>query len=155
MIKTKGFTVLELLIVIAIIGILSASILTAMTSSRRKGADANIKKQLSSVRSAAPLFAADSPTGSFEGVCGTVGANTIGSIVNEAERTYGVTPSTYADGTMSSWNAGQCHDSISAWAAIVPLKDSSSITPISWCVDSAGNSKKVSSMPANRYDCNF
>ncbi|MDQ5950149.1 MAG: hypothetical protein QG585_89 [Patescibacteria group bacterium] len=149
----KGFTLLELLVVIAIIGVLSAVVLSALNSSRSKGADAAIKNQLASTRAVAGLFASNSTAASFDGVCALSGANTIGAMVNAAERAYGITPSTYADGTMSTWNTGQCHDSSNAWVAVVPLKASTSITPISWCVDSTGASKQVSTIIANGFQC--
>jgi putative transposase len=69
--------------------------------------------------------------------------------VNAAEQVYGVTPSTYAAGTASAWNAGQCHDSASAWAAIVPLRTSAaSPNIVAWCVDSKNTSKQVSGATA-------
>lgn len=52
----KGFTVLELLIVIAIIGVLSTIILVALGGSREKATNAKIVAQLSSMRTQSELF---------------------------------------------------------------------------------------------------
>jgi len=140
--KNKGFTLIELLVVIAIIGILSSVVLASLNTARNKGADAAIKAALSGTRAQAELFYDASQ--SYEGVCALTGTNTIGAMVNSAERNYGnTTPTTYADTTASLYNTAQCHDVSSAWAAIVPLKASASGSIVAWCVDSAGSSKQV------------
>jgi len=54
--KTKGFTLVELLIVIAIIGILSSIVLSNLTGARAKANDAKIQSQLSNIRGSAELY---------------------------------------------------------------------------------------------------
>ena len=133
---------IELLVVVAIIGILASVVLASLNSARNKGADAAIKSSLANTRAQAELFY-DGPS-SYEGVCAVGGTNTIGAMVNGAETAYGnAATNPFADATASAWNVGVCHDSAGAWAAFVPLKGSAVGAIQAWCVDSAGASKKV------------
>ncbi len=54
--REKGFTIIELLIVIAIIGILSSIILASVNLARSKGQDGAAKADLGGVRAQASLF---------------------------------------------------------------------------------------------------
>jgi prepilin-type N-terminal cleavage/methylation domain-containing protein len=63
----KGFSLIEILVVIAIIGVLSAIILASLAASRNKAIDAAIKHQLSDMRPAAELIYTN--TGSYDTVC--------------------------------------------------------------------------------------
>lgn len=65
--NSKGFTILELLIVIAIIGILAAVILASLSGARVKARDVAIKDEMSKMRTAAELSRA--AIGSYDDVC--------------------------------------------------------------------------------------
>jgi prepilin-type N-terminal cleavage/methylation domain-containing protein len=144
----RGFTLIELLVVIAIIGILASVVLASLNSARDKGADAAVKSNLNNSRAQAELFY-DNHTRSYDAgggvsVCGTASSDDIGDLVNAAKVAYGGAADAFADGTASAFNTSQCHDSSTAWVAIVPLRSSLAATPVSWCVDSTGASKQVS-----------
>ena len=62
-----GFTMIELLAVIAIIGILAAIVLVRTGTAKKEGEDAAIKLALREVRNAGELYYNDSET--YEGVC--------------------------------------------------------------------------------------
>jgi prepilin-type N-terminal cleavage/methylation domain-containing protein len=138
--STRGFTLIELLVVIAIIGILASVVLASLNSARDKGADAASKSN--NARAQAELFY-DNNTRSYDGVCALTGTAVIGPLVNAAKVAYGGAVTAYADGTASTYSTEQCHDSSTAWAAIVPLRASTSGSPVAWCVDSTGKSQQT------------
>ncbi len=57
--RARGFTILELLVVVAIIALLSAVVLALSSNARKKGQDGAIKSEMVSLRSQAELYAAD------------------------------------------------------------------------------------------------
>lgn len=150
----RGFTLLELLVVISIIGLLASVVFAGVRGARTKAADTNIKATLVAARPEAELFY--STPKSYEGVCAYTGTNVIGDQILLAEQVYdnGAGYPGHSDTTASRWDNGQCHDSVSAWAAIVPLKASASGAIVAFCVDSTGAGKQVSSvLAANTYAC--
>ncbi len=149
--SARGYTLIELLVVVSIIGMLSSIVLTSLTSARNKGADSAVKQNLISARTEAEIFYDTGKT--YEGACSTATAGAIGDNVNAALAAFGV-PNSFNDTQQTFWNLGQCHDSISAWAAWVPLKDSASGFPVAFCVDSLGAAKRVTvNLGANAFVC--
>ena len=65
--KNKGFTLIELIVVVAIIGLLSAVVVSALTSARNKGKDATIKSIMNQARNQADIFFLTGNT--YSGVC--------------------------------------------------------------------------------------
>ncbi len=57
--RRRGFTIVELLVTIAIIAILSATVLAAVTTSRQKARDAKRVSEMSSIRKALELYQQD------------------------------------------------------------------------------------------------
>lgn len=155
----KGFTLIELLVVIAIIGILSSVVLASLNTARNKGADTAVKSNLAGARAQAELFYDANANaylvgsaGSATDVCsasGSVGGvKGIYTAVKAAAEAYGGSAASVVS-TASLWNQASCHASVGgsgAWAAQVPLKASASGSPVTYCVDSAGNSKQVTGL---------
>ncbi len=145
--RFSGFTLIELLVVIAIIGVLSAVVLASLNTARNKGTDAAIKANLSGARAEAEIFYDNGNT--YDGVCATTGNNTIGDSVAAADRAYDGSVPTYADATAAAAGSGQCHDSASAWAAMVSLKAGGY-----FCVDSTGEAATTTTaLAASTYVC--
>jgi prepilin-type N-terminal cleavage/methylation domain-containing protein len=131
--SSRGFTLIELLVVIAIIGILSSVVLASLNTARNKATDTSIQSNLANTRAEAELFYSSGNT--YEGVCALSGTAVIGDSVRAADIAFDGAAPTYADATAAAADAGQCHDSASAWAAAVPLKAGGY-----YCVDSTGKS---------------
>ncbi len=149
-----GFTLIELLVVIAIIGILASVVLASLNTARDKGADAAVKSNINNMRAQAEIYYDDNNR-SYDVFCNTPGsASGATELLDAAKSAWGGSPTVRADGTASSWDTEQCHDSGTAWVAIAPTRKSVSGTPIYWCTDSTGRSGEVASdLLANSMSC--
>src|SRR4051812_40590422 len=83
----RGFTLIVLLVVIAIIGILSAVVLATLGLARGKGNDASVKSNLNNARKQAEIFY-DANGAQYVGTVGT--ANDVCSSTASANGTPGV-----------------------------------------------------------------
>ena len=117
--KKRGFTLMELLVVVAIIGILAAIVLVSLNSARNKGKNAAIKAQMAQLRSAGEMHSEEN--GDFALWCDDA---------EEARISQGASD---AGGT-----SYDCDDSADAWAAEITLVGTGAGN---WCVDSTGASK--------------
>lgn len=111
--KNNGFTLLELLMVIAIIGILASVILASLNSARDKGRIANAQSEIGTIRSALALLRTD--TGLYPNAASTFcridpGANNevdlndpdMGLVGNDA-------------GTFSQWDGPYIVEAVDPW----------------------------------------
>jgi len=129
---------IELLVVVAIIGILASVVLSSLNTARAKGADAAIKANLANIRAQAELVYDGNTPNSYSGLCAntvvsnqtTAAANALGGTVINAL------------GTAGTATTVVCHVAAdnSAWA----VSSGTKVTPAnSWCVDSTGSSKAL------------
>lgn len=139
--RQDGFTLNEVLVTIAIIGILSAIIYVALTSSRTRVADAAIKSNLSGIIGIASIiYSQDNTYGTANQFCNDP---KVKAQIDLAKSAAGVTLSTFTDiNQPGSASRAVCHVSAdgSSWAISVPLKSNPND---SWCVDSTGTLKQL------------
>jgi prepilin-type N-terminal cleavage/methylation domain-containing protein/uncharacterized repeat protein (TIGR02543 family) len=137
----RGFTIIELLVVISIISILASVVIISINSARNKSRDTLIKSQLSSIRVASGLAFGNSGYGiatSDNGCEGLVSNSAFGDLMTPwawpAIDGLSVVPICYSDAT-----AGGEINAYSMWHALV--------TGGGWCVDSTGKSQAKNSAP--------
>lgn len=136
----NGFTLVEILIVIAIIGMLSSVVLVALNQSRRKAEDTKTKSQLSSLRTVAEQYRIE---------LGTYGASvnlcTTGMFSDVPSSMYRFTNvNNYPVGTTMTCNT----DGVT-YAVQASLSNPGEY----WCVDSQGVSKFATTTLGNAALC--
>jgi type II secretory pathway pseudopilin PulG len=119
---------IELLVVVAIIGILASVVLASLNSARSKGANAAVKANMSGIRASAELFY-DSNAATYVGMCASASV--------AAART----AADAAGGGASSLAGGvnKCFEDADSWVAVAGLKVLDGTSQV-WCVDSNGKS---------------
>ena len=122
----KGFTIIELIVVIAIIAVLAGIVLINVTGYINKGKDAAIAGNLSSIMTNAAVFF-ETP-GNYTGFCTSNGAAVPLAAADQAN-----------DGNTTANQVTDCNDSAAAWAACGQLKN----TDAYFCVDSTGAKKTI------------
>ncbi|MEI8062387.1 MAG: type II secretion system protein [bacterium] len=139
----KGFTLVELLIVIAIIGILSSVVLANVSQGRTKAYDAKVQAQMASIRGDAEIYyITNGNYGITTYSCG------LGMFADTASGMVNLTKSVnYPVGE----NTIVCNsDSVTKTYAV---SDNMSGTSTYWCIDSKGTSKQESTSLANSTVC--
>lgn len=143
----KGFTLVELMVVISVISLLASVVLSSLNSARGKGGDAAVKSNLANARSQAEIIFSDS--GCYGD--GTPITDTTCAAFAEGTCTFATANTLFANSIISSQiqaavsaggGSGRCValSNGSAWAVSVPLK---SVSTNAWCVDSTGTSEQV------------
>ncbi|MFZ2523483.1 MAG: prepilin-type N-terminal cleavage/methylation domain-containing protein [Minisyncoccia bacterium] len=153
----KAYTLVELLVVVAIIGVLSSIVITSANQSRAKGIDAAVKTNLVNAKLQAEVYFiknGESFNNGTSNICASDFAQdgTTKSIKNyliTAIEAFGSTSYTYSTAlfTASTATRAACHATANKWAMESPLK-----TGGNWCVDSAGTSKYTNTTLASGRD---
>lgn len=115
----KGFTIIELLVVVAIIAILTSIAVIGYDVARNRSANSSIKATLGQVRAESLIYAQESE--GFTGLC-------------SAGEPYGIAAMLSEVGAQSFVEA-RCFADDSAWVAASLLRGGDA-TEFAWCVDS-------------------
>jgi len=143
--SSGGFSLIELLIVITIIGVLSSIILSSLSNSRSRAYDSKIKQQLNSFRTAAEIyFFNQTPNGYSPAsiVCSS-------GMFNDVDSSDG-SPGLYiAAGNLPDFSQTFCGSTDSAYAVKATLYSGTEY----WCVDNKGASRLISGIPTSGTFC--
>ncbi len=143
--KLTGFTLIELIVVITIIGILSVIVLPNLTSVRGRGQDAAVKEQMTQFRATAAMYYDDNYGYTTSGQAATVGPQAClptsgwpaGSVFTSSDFSKVITGIQSNAASMPNCYLGSNTVKSQSWAMVAKLRSNTGF----WCVDSAGSSK--------------
>lgn len=136
--RRRGFSLIELLISISIIGILGSIILSSVSSSRGKGFDSKIKQQLNSFRTASEIYFSEHD-GSFGPPTSSCGGVTNTTLFNNLQPTSG-NPGVYITaGNLPDFSTVDCESTDTDYTVKASLYSGNEY----WCVDGRGNSRLI------------
>lgn len=119
----KGFTLIEILLVVAIIGIIASITVTQVSSSRQRAKDAKIKQQISNILTYAEKYNLDNAN-SYTNFCSDIEIN---NMINNA----------FSFGAIArSISTPDCISDSDEYIIAVPINE---INNAVYCIDSKGN----------------
>jgi type IV pilus assembly protein PilA len=148
--KQKGFTIIELIVVIAIIAVLAAIVLVNVTQYINKGKDAAAEGNLATLLTdGAKYFDTNSNYDNFMATSGTnVNPDFVNVVAALTNAGYTI-PTTTCDQT-DNCSGGSSTTPDTKWCALITLKS----TTNTYCVDSSGNKVNKASGTCTAGVCN-
>ena len=143
----KGFTLLEMILVLSIISILALIMLSFLGASRDKGKNSSVKENLVNARSQAALYFVEN-NNSYTGLCTN---SKIVAMIQSATRAVNIVPKagSYEDTDVGDYDTEVCHASGASYAIWVPLTTSASGAAVGWCIDANYTSAQRSVASSN------
>ena len=124
--KSRGFTIIELIVVIAIIAVLAAIVLVNVTQYLNKGKDAAITGNLAGILTDSAQYF--DTNGNYTALCSN---STVAAALGAADNAF--------DGNATPNEVTKCNGAAAAFAACAQLKSADAY----FCVDSSGTKKTV------------
>ena len=149
---TKGFTLIEIMVVIAIIGILASIVLAAVSSARKQGKDGSAMQSITSIRSQAELcYNGGATCGSA--TYGTAGAGNVtggtpSGLSGACNDTQVVNLLIAASAQLPNTTAVNCNVGLSGKTYIVWTTLNTQTAPANFCIDSTGFAGNLAIAPA-------
>lgn len=153
-VSSRGFTLVELLVVITIIGVLTTVVLVSLSTVNSRGKDAAIQSNLDGVRTQAQLYYNDnSGYGSNASLVSSTGdctSGVAGTVFSDPRAAKQVAAANFANGGGSvTCNVAALG---AAYAVYAQLPSISSPTTY-FCVDSNGVGIRTTTVPGNNTSC--
>lgn len=147
----KGFTLIEMLLVVAIIGILSSAVLTALGPARESARDSRIVQEINQVRSLAETMY----TGNYDNLPNVSGVTAIETIANSDLQKLARDISSFG-GELIIRKANPPATSYIAYSKVNAKegKEPNALTKY-YCIDSRGNAGFTTTEPVTGTKCNF
>jgi len=135
----RGVTLIEILIVLAILGILASIVLVSTTLTRQMGNDSATRQNIVNMSTQATLYY-NANGSSYEGLCDDTppvnGARTLYSMLLKTQQSSKATYLVTSLSTQGATNRVTCHAKVGGWAVEAPL---TSMAPVHmYCIDSRG-----------------
>jgi prepilin-type N-terminal cleavage/methylation domain-containing protein len=145
----RGFTLLELLVVIALIGIFASIVIANISRGRSGGSDSRVVAELQQARTTAEFFFNDNDTYGEPGADVNVSGSDCGT--NTTMFTDESSPM-YPFGDTANYPAGtilNCVQNDQSYALSASLSTQTAGKQDFWCIDSMGASRKISIMDSS------